>query len=68
MRRYRLELMLGTVFLAVFLVFYLKVSPGPKLTREEVAAYVPKIEQGLNHARAGQERVSRPRARLGRGR
>ena len=47
MRRYRLELMLGTVFLAVFLVFYLKVSPGPKLTREEVAAYVPKIEQGL---------------------
>jgi len=24
-----------------------KVSPGPKLTREEVAAYVPKIEQGL---------------------
>ena len=47
MRRYRLELMLGTVFLAVFLAFYLKVSPGPKLTREEVAAYVPKIEHGL---------------------
>ena len=35
MRRYRLELMLGTVFLAVFLAFYMKVSPGPKLTREK---------------------------------
>jgi hypothetical protein len=45
MRRYRLELMLGTVFLAVFLAFYLKVSPGPKLTREAVKPLI--VPQGV---------------------
>jgi hypothetical protein len=47
MQRYRVELLLGLVFLALFLGFCLWVSPGSKLTHEEVAASVAKIEHGL---------------------
>jgi hypothetical protein len=42
MRRYRVELMLGTVFLAVFLAFCLKVSPELKLTRKRSRPMLPR--------------------------
>jgi hypothetical protein len=47
MRHHRFELILGTVFLAVLLAYCYFVSAGPKMTKEEVAGYVAKIEQGL---------------------
>jgi hypothetical protein len=47
MKRYRLELILGAVFLAVLLAYCHFVGGGPKMTKEEVGGYVAKIEQGL---------------------
>ena len=47
MKRYRVELILGTAFLAVLLAYCHFVSGGPRMTKEEVAEYVAKIEQGV---------------------
>jgi hypothetical protein len=47
MKRHRFELILAAVFLAILLAYSYFVSGGPKMTKEEVAAYVAKIEQGL---------------------
>jgi hypothetical protein len=47
MKTYRVEIILGTVFLIVFLAYCYFVSPGPKLTSEEVAAFVARIDHGL---------------------
>jgi hypothetical protein len=47
MKRHRLELILGTVFLAVLLAYCYFVSGGPRMTKEEVAGFVAKIEQGV---------------------
>lgn len=47
MKPYRLELILAVTFLSVFFAYCYFVSPGPKMTRNEVAEYVGKIEQGL---------------------
>ena len=47
MKRYRFELILGAVFLALVLAYCYFVSSGPKLTPEEVAEFVAKIDQDL---------------------
>ena len=47
MKRYRLELILGAVFLTLLLSYCYFVSSGPTLTRDEVAEFVAKIDQGL---------------------
>lgn len=47
MQRYRVELILAVVFLAILLAYIQFVSAGPKLTKEEVAAYVAKIDEHL---------------------
>src|SRR3990172_4224915 len=47
MKRYRFELILGAVFLALVLAYCYFVSSGPKLTPEEVAEFVAKIDQEL---------------------
>lgn len=47
MKRYRLELIVGIVFLAVVLAYCYFVSAGPKMTREEVAKYVAEIDKNL---------------------
>jgi hypothetical protein len=47
MKRYRFELILGAVFLAVVLAYCYFVSSGPKLTPEEVAEFVATIDQDL---------------------
>lgn len=47
MKCYRFELILGAVFLGVLLAYCYFVGSGPKLTKEEVAGYVAKIEQDL---------------------
>jgi hypothetical protein len=43
MKKYRFGIILGAVFLAVFLAYCYFVSPGPKLTSEEVADFVARI-------------------------
>ena len=47
MKRYRVEIILGLVFVAILLAYGQFVSGGPKLTQEEVAGFVAKIDKGL---------------------
>ena len=43
MRRYRVEIIVGAVFLALFLALCYKLSPGPKLTPDEVDAFITRM-------------------------
>lgn len=47
MKRYRVELILVVVFLSILGAYMRFVSAGPKLTHEEVDAFVAKIDKGL---------------------
>lgn len=47
MKRYRVEIILGLVFVVILLAYGQFVSGGPKLTQDEVAGFVSKIDKGL---------------------
>ena len=62
MRRYRVEIIVGAVFLALFLALCLKLSPGPKLTPAEVDAYITRMSASAMPEPEKSEFLARMRA------
>ncbi len=54
MKKYRLELILAALFMAIYLVFAHWQAPGTKLTQAEIDGYAQRIEQGTGFMSAEQ--------------
>ena len=48
MQKYRFELILASLFVALYLAFAHWQAPGSKLTVAEIDGYVQRIEQGIS--------------------
>jgi hypothetical protein len=54
MKTYRLELILATLFVALYLAFAHWQAPGSKLTSAEIDTYIQRIEQGAGFMQAAE--------------